>query len=247
MATWVIHIGYLGTLMRRYSRLKQEIKELERLKRWFTPVLSSGPQVHPRGEGEETTVTIQRDRTTHACLFVHILVPVLVRVQKPSRLIVSCFGPIACVVRRSSQAFDVCAEIVFLNQCGNSNARRRKWRLDTYHAGHNRTRTGSVRVIWGGNVMVTSTACSDCDLTVHVKIHASGAYILGFRENSSLTPPESDRGRQTHIEAPHRASVLGRFRIIVSGLLESMLTRSGGDPERLLDCPAQASLIYRTF
>ena len=33
MATWVIHIGYLGTLMRRYSRLKQEIKELERLKR----------------------------------------------------------------------------------------------------------------------------------------------------------------------------------------------------------------------
>lgn len=33
MATWVIHIGYLGTLVRRYSRLKQEIKELERLKR----------------------------------------------------------------------------------------------------------------------------------------------------------------------------------------------------------------------
>lgn len=33
MATWVIHIGYLGTLVRRYSRLKQEIKELELLKR----------------------------------------------------------------------------------------------------------------------------------------------------------------------------------------------------------------------
>ena len=33
IATWVIHIGYLGTLVRRYSRLKQEIKELERLKR----------------------------------------------------------------------------------------------------------------------------------------------------------------------------------------------------------------------
>jgi len=33
IATWVIHIGYLSTLVRRYSRLKQEIKELERLKR----------------------------------------------------------------------------------------------------------------------------------------------------------------------------------------------------------------------
>jgi CcmD family protein len=33
IATWAIHIGYLSTLVRRYSRLKQEIKELERLKR----------------------------------------------------------------------------------------------------------------------------------------------------------------------------------------------------------------------
>ncbi len=28
--TWIIHIGYLTTLVRRYSRLKKEIKELKR-------------------------------------------------------------------------------------------------------------------------------------------------------------------------------------------------------------------------
>jgi len=28
--TWIIHIGYLTTLVRRYSRLKKEIKELNR-------------------------------------------------------------------------------------------------------------------------------------------------------------------------------------------------------------------------
>ena len=33
IVTWMIHIGYLGTLVRRYSLLKREIKELERLKR----------------------------------------------------------------------------------------------------------------------------------------------------------------------------------------------------------------------
>jgi CcmD family protein len=27
VATWVIHVGYLGTLLRRYSRLKREIQE----------------------------------------------------------------------------------------------------------------------------------------------------------------------------------------------------------------------------
>jgi CcmD family protein len=27
IATWVIHVGYLGTLLRRYSRLKREIQE----------------------------------------------------------------------------------------------------------------------------------------------------------------------------------------------------------------------------
>jgi CcmD family protein len=32
IVTWVIHVVYLGTLVRRYARLKQEIKELERLK-----------------------------------------------------------------------------------------------------------------------------------------------------------------------------------------------------------------------
>jgi len=25
-ATWIIHIGYLGTIVRRYSRLKREMK-----------------------------------------------------------------------------------------------------------------------------------------------------------------------------------------------------------------------------
>jgi CcmD family protein len=33
IVTWVIHVVYLGTLVRRYARLKQKIKELERLKR----------------------------------------------------------------------------------------------------------------------------------------------------------------------------------------------------------------------
>ena len=28
--TWVIHIGYLTTLVRRYSKLKREIQELKR-------------------------------------------------------------------------------------------------------------------------------------------------------------------------------------------------------------------------
>lgn len=32
-ATWAIHIGYLSTLVRRYSRLKREIEELQRSKR----------------------------------------------------------------------------------------------------------------------------------------------------------------------------------------------------------------------
>jgi CcmD family protein len=29
-ATWIIHIGYLTLLMRRYSRLRKEIEELEK-------------------------------------------------------------------------------------------------------------------------------------------------------------------------------------------------------------------------
>ena len=28
--TWIIHIGYLTTLVRRYSKLKREIQELKR-------------------------------------------------------------------------------------------------------------------------------------------------------------------------------------------------------------------------
>jgi len=28
--TWIIHITYLGTIVRRYSRLKGEIKQLEK-------------------------------------------------------------------------------------------------------------------------------------------------------------------------------------------------------------------------
>jgi CcmD family protein len=28
--TWLIHIGYLATLMRRYSKLKREIRELKK-------------------------------------------------------------------------------------------------------------------------------------------------------------------------------------------------------------------------
>jgi CcmD family protein len=29
IATWVIHIAYLGSLVRRYSRLRDEIEELK--------------------------------------------------------------------------------------------------------------------------------------------------------------------------------------------------------------------------
>ena len=29
-ATWIIHIAYLSTLVRRYSRLKREIEELKK-------------------------------------------------------------------------------------------------------------------------------------------------------------------------------------------------------------------------
>lgn len=29
-ATWIIHIGYLITLVRRYSRLKSEIEEMKK-------------------------------------------------------------------------------------------------------------------------------------------------------------------------------------------------------------------------
>jgi CcmD family protein len=29
-ATWIIHIAYLTTIMRRYSRLKREVDELKR-------------------------------------------------------------------------------------------------------------------------------------------------------------------------------------------------------------------------
>jgi CcmD family protein len=29
MATWVIHIAYLGSLVRRYNRLRREIEELK--------------------------------------------------------------------------------------------------------------------------------------------------------------------------------------------------------------------------
>lgn len=29
-ATWIIHVGYLITLVRRYSRLKREIEELKK-------------------------------------------------------------------------------------------------------------------------------------------------------------------------------------------------------------------------
>lgn len=30
IATWVIHIAYLGTLVRRYSRLRDEMEDLRR-------------------------------------------------------------------------------------------------------------------------------------------------------------------------------------------------------------------------
>ena len=29
-ATWIIHIAYLGTIVRRYSRLRREIKDLKK-------------------------------------------------------------------------------------------------------------------------------------------------------------------------------------------------------------------------
>ena len=29
-ATWIIHIGYLATIVARYSRLKREIEELQK-------------------------------------------------------------------------------------------------------------------------------------------------------------------------------------------------------------------------
>ncbi len=29
VATWVIHVGYLGTLLRRYTRLRSEIQEFK--------------------------------------------------------------------------------------------------------------------------------------------------------------------------------------------------------------------------
>ena len=29
-ATWIIHIGYLTTIVRRYSRVKREIEELKK-------------------------------------------------------------------------------------------------------------------------------------------------------------------------------------------------------------------------
>jgi len=30
VATWLIHIGYLSTIVRRYSKLKREIEELKK-------------------------------------------------------------------------------------------------------------------------------------------------------------------------------------------------------------------------
>jgi CcmD family protein len=30
IATWLIHIGYIGTLVQRYARLRREMEELER-------------------------------------------------------------------------------------------------------------------------------------------------------------------------------------------------------------------------
>ena len=32
VATWVIHVFYLGTLARRFSRLRQQLRELEKAK-----------------------------------------------------------------------------------------------------------------------------------------------------------------------------------------------------------------------
>jgi CcmD family protein len=29
VATWVIHVGYLGTLLRRYTRLRNEVAEFK--------------------------------------------------------------------------------------------------------------------------------------------------------------------------------------------------------------------------
>ena len=33
VATWIIHIGYLATLVSRYSRLKREIEDLKKSER----------------------------------------------------------------------------------------------------------------------------------------------------------------------------------------------------------------------
>ena len=33
VATWIIHIGYLATLVSRYSRVKREIEELKKNQR----------------------------------------------------------------------------------------------------------------------------------------------------------------------------------------------------------------------
>ena len=33
IATWIIHIGYLATLVSRYSRLKREIEDLKKSER----------------------------------------------------------------------------------------------------------------------------------------------------------------------------------------------------------------------
>jgi len=30
IVTWLIHLGYIGTLVQRYSRLRREMQELER-------------------------------------------------------------------------------------------------------------------------------------------------------------------------------------------------------------------------
>ena len=32
-ATWVIHVFYIGTLVRRYSRLRQQMKDLKKMKK----------------------------------------------------------------------------------------------------------------------------------------------------------------------------------------------------------------------
>jgi CcmD family protein len=32
-ATWLIHVFYIGTLVRRYSRLRQQMKDLKKMKK----------------------------------------------------------------------------------------------------------------------------------------------------------------------------------------------------------------------